>query len=246
MSDPLGEESSAQLVEFDSQPSSPKTDLFNFYQAFSPTLDEDNVLTASSSIAAKKLDKHSSRHLLYASYFPVSPNKLSKQERVVILCGTGRTRLEVEAVIDEIISKAKTIFLELAIENSLDLPPSTVDFMKQFKMLPNFNQNEIASICVDQMLENLASYDSNSASKDGFPSCSQLVFVCELLEITGSFRKLIDLLVELVSYSGEKKEEKRQAVRLPLVLCLPIVNLFWHYFPILLLSISDMALVYER
>ena len=241
MPDPL-EESSSQLVEFDSQPSSPnKADMFNFYQPFSPTLDESDVIPSSSQ-KKKRLNKHSSRHLLYASYFPVVSSKLSKQERIVVLCGTGHTRLKVENLVDGILSKGMTIFRDLYKHNSLVLPSSCTEFIKEFQMLPNFDQNEIASLCANQILQHLTSPDN---AKDCYPSCSQLIFVCLLLEIGGSFRKLMDLLVELVSFTSDKKEDKRQNVRLLLTLCVPIVNLLWYYFPILLLSIVDTSLIYE-
>ena len=244
MPDPLDDESSSQLVEFeDSQPSSPKTDMFNFYQGFSPSMDDNPVLSTPSS-KVKRLDKHSSRHLLYASHLPVAPSKLSRQERVVVLCGTGNTRLKVEALINEITTQAKAIYTELSQDTSLVLPASTNEFMSQFRMLPNFNQNEIATLCMDTLANNLT---DSGREFSGYPTSSQLVFVCDLLEMAGSFRKLVDLLVELVSFTGvgDRKEDKRLTSRLPLRLCLPIVNLLWYYFPILLLSISDTAYVYE-
>ncbi len=240
MPDPL-DESSPQLVEFDSQPSSPNktTDMFNFYQPF---LDDSDVVPAPSSLKKKRLNKHSSRHLLYASYLPVLSSKLSKQERIVVLCGTGHIRLEVENLVEGIVSKAMAIFLELSRDNSLVLPSTCTEFMQEFQMLPNYNQNEISSQCADRIMTHLTSPDN---TKDGYPSCSQLVFVCMLLEIAGSFRKLIDMIVELVSFTGDKKEDKRQNIRTLLTLCVPIVSLLWYYFPILLLSVTDTFLVYE-
>lgn len=237
--DPLGDEGgSTHLEEFDSQPSSPKADMFDFYQPFSPSLHENESLSSAMPRKKKKLNKHASRHLLYASYLPVSPSKLSKQERVVVLCGTGHTRIQVEGIVSGIAKKAVTIHHELEGDNSLILPSATVEFMNQFKMLPNYNQNEIALLCVDKVSENLS-------TKCVYPSCAQLVFVCELLEVSASIRKLVDTLVEIVSFASDRREDKHHPIRLPLVLCTPIVNLLWHYFPVLLLSISDVTLVYE-
>ena len=128
--------------------------------------------------------------------------------------------------------------MEIYNENSPVLSPTVLDYLKQFRMLPNFNQNEIASHCAGTLLSRLYAVDSNWS----YPSCSQFVFVCTLLETAGSFRQMIELLVELISFTGEKKEDKR---RLPPILCFPVVNILWQYYPILLLSITDTSVVYE-
>lgn len=237
----LMEESSSQLVSpvgFGSHPSSPiKQEIFNFSPNFSPpSLDESNIPPAS--MKKKKLNKYDSRHLLFAAYFPVNPSEISKQERVAVLCGTGHSRIGVETLILELSCKAQTILMEIYNENSPVLSPTVLDYLKQFRMLPNFNQNEIASHCAGTLLTRLYAVDSNWS----YPSCSQFVFVCTLLETAGSFRQMIELLVELISFTGEKKEDKR---RLPPILCFPVVNILWQYYPILLLSITDTSVVYE-
>ena len=123
------------------------------------------------------------------------------------------------------------------------LSDSAKKFLEDFKLLPAFEQNCIAVNGCHHILS-----QSNAGTRL-FPSCSQLVFVTELLRICGSYSQLIQLVVELLTYEEEKKEGQRpQSVYVPLPqsLSLVVVDLLWLYYPVLLLSLHDTLVVYER
>lgn len=247
MSDAM-EEGTSQLVspiDFGSHPSSPMNFSLNFLEGTSPGLSEGNNPTMTAPppapstppISLPHLNKDTSKHLLYASYFPVNPSEISRQElneRSVVLCGTGLARLQIDMKIHDMRIKADMIFTQLKAESLLVLSDTTADFMSDFSMMPTFEQNYIACSCAEQL--------SQLCQADSYPSCSQLVFVCTMLECVGAYHTLMNTLIDVIDY--REGADKRSAV-LPDVLCFPIVNLLWQYFSVLVLSLHDVFVVYE-
>lgn len=252
------EEGPSQLVSpigFGSHASSPmKQDVFNFSLNFldgsspSQSIDEGGHLpsatTTTETSSSTKLDKQACRHLIYASYFPMNPSEMSAQnlnQRSVVLCGTGHSRAQIEEVVLEMRRKAEMVVQQLAKEGSPVLLNSVIEFMTQYKLLPTFEQNYIACSCVQLLL-------SPVDGSWSFPSCSQLVFVCEMLELAGSFHQMIQLLIELMTFNEERKDTHKQVSYTPLpgALCLIVVNIFWRYSSVLFLSLHDTMVVYER
>ena len=151
MSDPM-EEGTSQLVspiiDFDSHPSSPMDfSSLGFLEGTSPGLSESNnppitappPTTNTPPTSMPHLNKDTSKHLLYASYLPVNPTEISRQElneRSVVLCGTGQLRLQIDAKIREMRDRANEIFIQLEAESSLVLSDTTTDFMNSFNMMP--------------------------------------------------------------------------------------------------------------
>ena len=200
-----------------------------------------------------KIDKHASRHLLFATYFPVDPSEISQQERSVVLCGTGRTRARVEGTVREIHQNIEHHFRLLAtITSPVPPDPKLPDLIHRFRMLPAFEQNVIAGSCTQVLMQRLEHGGGMMGSVSCYPSCAELVFVCQLLEIAGSVRQIIELLINVMAFNtGEKREmyEKRPgsmaAPLLPVDLRIPIVNMLWCYLPCVLLSVHDTCVVFE-
>ena len=227
----------------DSPASPAKTDLFNF----SP-----HNFDATSSIedthpSAPIIDKHTSRHLIFAAYFPLEAGGTSQQElneRSVVLCGTGKARKTVDEIVGEIRSDVEHHFRLLERISSPILPDLKLPgLLEKFRMLPVFYQNQIASGCAQDLLTSLS-------PSIPYPSCTQLVFVCQLFSVAGSVQQILDLLVDIVACGGMERRdgmgEKRQSFsRLPNELCIPVVNLIWYYIPSLLLSQHDTSVVFE-
>ncbi len=228
-------------------PSSPttqtKSDPFNFSIVFA---DEEQTVDPT-------LNKHASRHLIFASYFPISGLGFSKQdcnERAVVLCGVGKTRLRVEGLVRTISSDIEHYFRLLQGIQTPILPHSQrKELIIRFQSLPTFEQHVLATSCEEILRESLT-------RKAPYPACAQLVFVCELLKICGSIHQIINLLVDVVAAdpSVQAKEEQQQQHRktqpppppLSAELCLPVLWLFQKYFSCLLLSQNDTTVVFEK
>lgn len=224
-------------------PSTPATqtkhsDPFNFSILFA---DDDQSIDPT-------VDKHASRHLIFAAFFPVGRLGFSKQnhnERSVVLCGVGKTRQKVEAIVKALSGDVEHYFRLLDnIQTPILLDSKLKEIAGRFRSLPNFEQCVIASSCEDILRTALK-------RKTPYPACAQLVFVCELLEICGCVRQLLDLLVDIIAcdFSGVPKEEMRKAPPpppLPDDLCLPVLWLLQKYVPCLLLSQQDTTVVFEK
>lgn len=227
-------------IDFNStqhSPSSPpNADLFNMMSG--PSLDDSQIHTHTS------IDKQASRHLIFAAYFPIEVTEITKQdlnERAVVLCGPGKTRKMVENLVGEIRSNIEHHFRLLQSISSPVLPEQIPDVMNRFRLLPTFYQNQISCGCAQSLLSSLS-------PSSPYPSCSQLVFVCQLLLATGSVQQTLDLIIDVVSCNGV---EKRDSVRhpfppLPNDLCFPVVSILWCFTSSLLLSVHDTSLVFER
>jgi hypothetical protein len=218
-----------------------KSDPFNF----------SIFITDDEQVVDPTLDKHASRHLIFAAYFPVSGAVFSKQnqnERAVVLCGVGKMRQRVEAQVKAITSDVEHYFRLLEGIQTPVLPDTKLkEVMDRFKSLPNFEQCVVATSCVNILRSSLK-------RKMPYPACAQLVLVCELLKICGAVRQLLDLLVGVVACDftiGAKDElprVKNQPPSLPPLpeeLCMPVLWLLQKYLPCLLLSQQDTATVFE-
>lgn len=256
MLDPL-EEAPSQLVSpvgFGSHASSPiKPDVFNFSLNFldgppsDPSL-EEGLQIRSLPTASAKLDVKANKHLIYAAYFALTPVDISRHDlnqRSMVLCGTGQSRSKVDEIIFKLRNTSEQLLKDLAKESSPVFSDAVLEFLSDFGLLPTFEQNYIASGCANVILSR--QFPGSNVTFCGFPSCSQLVFVCEMLELSGSCHKLVQFLVELVAYEEERKDS-RQCIHVPLPtsLCIPVVNMLWKYFSILLMSLHDTLVVYER
>ena len=196
-------------------------------------------------------NKQSSRHLIFAAYFPMSRCGFGKQERnerAVVLCGVGRTRQRVEGIVKRLAADLEQYcrFLQ-GMHTPLLLDHKFRKLMVRFESLPTFEQHVIATSCEDILQASLS-------RKVPYPACSQLVFVCELLDMCGAISQLLSLLVDIIACDfpatgGSKTEHRRvQATppSLPGELCLPVLWLLQKYLSCLLLSQHDTAVIFEK
>lgn len=216
-----------------------KSDPFNFSILIA---DEEQSAAA----VDPTLDKQASRNLVFAAYFPIAGQafgKLKQNERAVVLCGVGKTRQRVEALVKSISSDVEHYFRLL---DGIQMPvlPATKlkELMERFKSLPNFEQCVIVSSCVEILRSSLK-------RKAPYPACAQLVFVCQLLQICSCVRQLLELLVSVVACDGPKEEVRKNQPSLPPLpeeLCLPVLWLLQKYLSCLLLSQEDTITVFEK
>lgn len=229
----------------------PKSDPFNF----SPTPAFPAAASTSSLfLDEEQLDpvtnKHASRHLLFAAYFPISEPLLTAQElnkRAVVLCGVGKTRARVERIVKKIGDDVEHYLRLLSGISTPILPDSVLDF----RLLPSFEQRVLATTCENILRSTLKSTPAaaavaatGGATNSGthyYPACAQLVFVCELLELSGGIQQIIDLLVDVIAC-----ELDRPPPPLPENLCLPVIGLLHKYCSCLLLSQQNTTVVFEK
>ncbi len=229
-----------------------KSDPFSFSLPFPPTtslfLEEDQNVNF-------PINSHASRHLLFATYFPISDSHLSKQElneRAVVLCGVGKMRNKVERIIRKVTVDVEHYFRLLDGITTPVLPDTLIpDLLKRFRALPTFEQRVLATTCEKVLRKALLGTDTNVSHQ----SCTQLVFVCELLEISGGIQQILNLLVDIIACSVEGKDEDEKEEfeshrhvpppPLPTVLCLPVISMLQKYLPCLLLSQQDTTVVFE-
>jgi len=197
------------------------------------------------------LDKHGSRHLIYAAYFPINGfgfGRQQKNERSVVLCGVGRVRQKVEGIVKQISSEVEHCFRHLSGSQKPALFEAKIrQVFRKFQSLPSFEQHLIATTCGEILREPLS-------RKNPYPACSQLVFVCELLETCGALHQLMTLLVDIVACDfplppGPKGDHRRGPPLppcLPPELCLPVMHLLHSYLPCLLLSLHDTTVLFEK
>ena len=207
------------------------------------------------------MNKHSLRHLIFATYFPICDSHLSKQElnnRAVVLCGVGKMRHKVEAIVKKVSEDVEHHFRLLANIQSNILPETKV--LPKFSSLPIFEQHIIATSCEKILRSSLTPVviggpGGNPPGGRVYPDCAQLVFVCELLKLCGSVHQIIELLVDIVECSAAPGQDeghrntvggKSAAVPpLPSELCLDVVGLLQKYLPCLLLSQQNTTIIFE-
>ena len=227
-----------------------KTDPFNFSLSLFP--EEDQMFDL-------PLNKHASRHLLFAAYFPIADSHLTQQglnERSVVLCGIGKARNKVELIVKKVTDDVEHYFRLLKDIQTPVLPAETrlQNLMTNYQSLPTFEQNLLATSCEKVLRRSLGRSENGKTSP--YPACAQLVFVCELLKICGSIHQILQLLVDVVACDAsletdEEREgfEKRRLLGLPpplpSELCLPVIGLFQKYLTCLLLSQQDTTVVFE-
>lgn len=139
------------------------------------------------------VNKHLQRHLLYTAYFPLSDTHLMRQdlsERSVVLYGIGKSRLKVEKIVKGIMDNVEHYFRLLQNVSSPVLPDNTgcPNLMQKFQGLPVFEQSVIATECEKRLRLTVC----KNGSFTSVSICSALVFVCELLEISGGISKILD------------------------------------------------------
>ena len=256
MVSPLNFNSPTHDTDAASSPQS-KSDPFNFSLSFPPT---NSLFMEEDHCADVTINKRASRHLLYATYFPISDSHLTKQElneRAVVLCGVGKTRNRVERIVKKITVDVEHYFRLLSGISTPFLPEDTKfqEIIQQFRALPSFEQRIIATACENILRSSLKISRRSGGSSTGnqYPACTQLVFVCELLEVSGGLQQILELLVDIIacdhpSEQGDEKETfeaHRPPPALPADLCLPVVSLLQKYFSCLILSQQDTAVVFE-
>ena len=239
-------------------PSSPlnqtKSDPFNFALSF-PTTAPESLFLDEDHTDDVTINKQVSRHLLFATYFPICGSRLTKQElneRAVVLCGVGKSRNKVDRIVKKITVDIEHYFRLLPGISTPILPDSKLqDLMHRFQALPTFEQRNLAMTCVKSLRSSLHIAGKGSGTKlSHYPACAQLVFVCELLEISGGIQQILDLLVDIIACDRAKEkveglEVHRPQPPLPAELCLPVVWLLQKYFSCLLLSQQDTTTVFE-
>ena len=202
------------------------------------------------------MNKHSLRHLIFATYFPICDSHLSKQElnnRAVVLCGVGKMRQKVEAIVKTVSEDVEHNFRLLANIQSNILPESKT--LPKFSSLPTFEQHIIAQSCEKILRSSLSPVVGGLGGNPPgrmYPDCAQLVFVCELLKLCGSVHQIIELLVDIVECSaaqgqdeGHRNVGKSVVPPLPSELCLDVVGLLQKYLPCLLLSQQNTTIIFE-
>ena len=203
------------------------------------------------------INKHTQRHLLYTAYFPLMDTHLTKQElseRSVVLCGIGKSRSKVEKIVKGIMDNVEHYFRLLGNVSSPVLPdnPGCPNLMQKFQVLPVFEQCVIATECEKRLRATVR----RNRGFTNISICSALVFVCELLEISGAVSQILALLVDIISgdilseedeEDGERKETETAIIPAPLPpdLCLPVTCLLRKYLSCLLLSQQDTIVVFE-
>ena len=219
-----------------------KSDPFNF--SLSLLTEDDQLLDT-------PLNKQASRHLLFAAYFPIAESQLSQQslnERWVVLCGVGKSRNKVEAIVRRITDDVEHYYRLLSGIQTQVLPEEERlrSLMASYQSLPTFEQNSIATSCEKKLRRSL------SPAGKVYPACAQLVFVCELLRVCGSVSQLLQLLVDTVACNAaledEGFEDQHRGLTpppLPCELRLPVVGLLQRYLSSLLLSQQDTTTVFE-
>ena len=131
------------------------------------------------------------------------------------------------------------------------------ELMKQFRGLPIFEQSEIASSCEAMLRASLQAPPHDGVGGDVtslFPTCTQFVLVCELLETAGCIGQMLDLVVDVVACDMMSEEKEGAEVQqgsapvlpLPRDLCLPVACLLHKYLLCLLLSQNKTTIVFER
>lgn len=229
-----------------------KSDPFNFFPPTGSLFIEDDH---SADVA---INKETSRHLLYATYFPICDSLLTKQElneRAVVLCGVGKNRNKVERIVKKVTVDVEHYFRLLSGISTPFLPDSKLqDIMQQFRMLPTFEQRILATACEKILRSSLQRpVGGSNPGVPPYPACAQLVFVCELLEISGGIHQILELLIDIIAcdHPTEQGDEKetfdvhRSSPPLPADLCLPVVSFLQKYFSCLILSQQDTAVVFE-
>ena len=202
------------------------------------------------------MNKHSLRHLIFATYFPICDSHLSKQElnnRAVVLCGVGKMRHKVEAIVKKVSEDVEHNFRLLANIQSNILPETKI--LPKFSSLPTFEQHIIATSCEKILRSSLTPIVGGSGGnppRRNYPDCAQLVFVCELLKLCGSVHQILELLVDIVECSaapgqdeGQRNVGKSVVPPLPSELCLDVVGLLQKYLPCLLLSQQNTTIIFE-
>lgn len=197
-------------------------------------------------------NKHSLRHLIFATYFPICDAHLSKQEmnkRAVVLCGVGRMRQKVEAIIQKVTEEVEHTFRLLESIQSNILPETKL--LPKFSSLPTFEQHIIATSCEKILRSSLSPIGSGGPAARIYPACAQLVFVCELLKLCGSVHQIIELLVDIVECTASLSQEEghrnpgKSFPPLPSELCLDVIGLLEKYLPCLLLSQQNTTIIFE-
>ena len=230
-----------------------KSDPFNFaLSAAFPGDSSSTSLFMDEETVDPVTNKHAARHLLFATYIPISEPLLSTQElnkRAVVLCGVGVTRARVERIVGKVTDDVEHYFRLLAGITTPILPDA--DRLQRFRLLPAFDQRMLASTCEAILRSTLKSTSVAAAAASGgsvanpgthyYPACTQLVFVCELLEVCGGIQQILELLVDVIAC-----ESDRSAPPLPEDLCLPVIGLLHKYYPCLLLSQQNTTVVFEK
>lgn len=200
------------------------------------------------------MNKHSLRHLIFATYFPICDSHLTKQEmnkRAVVLCGVGRMRQKVEAIIRKVTEEVEHNFRLLESIQSNILPETKL--LPKFSSLPTFEQHIIATSCEKILRSSLSPVGGGgpTARTYPYPACAQLVFVCELLKLCGSVHQIIELLVDIVECTASLSQEEghrnpgKSFPPLPSELCLDVIGLLQKYLPCLLLSQQNTTIIFE-
>ena len=199
------------------------------------------------------VNKDSFRHLIFATYFPICDSHLSKQElnkRAVVLCGVGRMRQKVEAIVKKISEDIEhNVRLFANVQGNI-LPE--MKLLPKFSSLPTFEQHVIAISCEKILRSSLSPVGSGSSSGRAYPACAQLVLVCELLKVCGGIHQIIELLVDIVECSASLGQEEghrnvvgKSPPPLPSELCLDVIGLLQKYLPCLLLSQQNTTIIFE-
>lgn len=248
---PLGFNSPSNDTDAPNSPNVPsKTDLFNF--SMSLFTEDDQMLDM-------PLNKHASRHLIFATYFPIADSHLTQQilnERCVVLCGIGKARNKVESIVKKVTDEVEHHF-RLLNDIQTPVPEETElqNLMTSYQSLPTFEQNFLATSCEKKLRHSLGRRGSGNGSP--YPGCAQLVFVCDLLKVCGSTHQILQLLVDVVacdaSLEADEDAEGFEECQppgphppLPFELCLPVIGLFQKYFTCLLMSQQDTTVIFDR
>ena len=176
----------------------------------------------------------------YVAHFP-APEYRPKLEaqRASLLYGVGAKRefcLKVLAATrEEVIKFASNVRTE-------NHSPINKQVLKHFRLLPICIQQEVAGACACKNTRNLL-------------SLHKLLFIVELLDISGSVSKLIEFLFDVINMQEEESMkdchpniESPPTRRKPLhqSLRIPVVSLLQAYLPSLLASAYHTSLIFER
>ncbi|CAH1781069.1 unnamed protein product [Owenia fusiformis] len=186
--------------------------------------------------------KQQSRHLIYATHFPIPQDENSVHEcnqRMVTLYGVGKSREEAKHTVRKV---TKRLFSKL---NLIDNKNSSEKYnmkstFKKFQQLSYYDQHSVTSSCTMAVLEQVSSFVSRTSTY--LPLLENISYLLDLMEYCLNINGLLEFAIQLLK---EMKEVEFHASSLRgsyiTSLCLCLVAILRKYHACLLLS-PDLAI----
>uniref|UniRef100_A0A8C4QLK3 Mediator complex subunit 12L n=1 Tax=Eptatretus burgeri TaxID=7764 RepID=A0A8C4QLK3_EPTBU len=204
-----------------------------------------------------------SRHLQYATHFPIVQDESSVHEcnqRLIVLYGVGRQRDEARHLtkritrdILKILNKKSTAETggEEGQKSKKSRPesiPTLEGIFARFQQLSYFDQHQVTSQVASNVLEQITSFASGTSYH--LPLVQHIQFIFDLMEHSLNIHGLIDFVIQLLNELSVVEAElllksSNLAGSYTTGLCLCIVAVLRHYHACLLLNPEHTAQVFE-